>query len=187
MASCWVTFAHCHRKQARVQHAASVLPDVQHLLVWPKLRTSLDRESFTLSGFAFDSKSKWKNENTRRDADLRSKPPAQDEEVAAEDEDAAHTELNWRIVGHQQRSRHSWHAERRQGKRAQRQVFAAARRLVDLCGPDVQGQETSEKLKTKHQVLSKRRNPVTLMMSCWCSDPAALSWMDSVKLGSQLP
>lgn len=29
--------------------------------------------------------------------------------------------------------------------------------------------------------------PVTLPMSCWCSDPAALSWMDSVKLGSQLP
>lgn len=145
----------------------------------------------TLSGFAFDSKSKWKNENTKRDADLRSEPPAQDEGVAAEDEDAAHTELNWRIVGHQQRSGHSRHTERRQGKRAQRQVFAAARRLADLRGPDVQGQETSEKLKTKHQVLSKRRTsssdlPDELISHCWCSDPAAQSWMDSVKLGSDL-
>lgn len=92
-------------------------------------------------------------QSREHDSDLRSKPPAQDEDVTAEDEDAAHTELNRRIVGRQQGARHSGHAEHRQSKRAQSQVFAAACGLGHLCGPDVPGQETSETLKTKPEFI----------------------------------
>lgn len=54
-------------------------------------------------------------------ANLRPEEPAEDEEVAAEDEDAADAQLERRIVGRQQRRQQAGHTEGRHGNYTQRE------------------------------------------------------------------
>lgn len=57
------------------------------------------------------------------------------------------------MAGGQQRSRHSGHAERRQGEHAKSEEPAAVRWRTEVGGPDVPGQEAAQTLRRNHSLL----------------------------------